>query len=71
MNITAIRLVFVRTNAGFVVMCKTLSVVTNTGFVVMCKILSVVVVFFECMYVNYTFLSYDSLLLVFIDRVLL
>ena len=51
MNITAIRLVFVR---------------TNTGFVVMCKILSVVVAFFECTRINSTFLGHDSLLLVLI-----
>ena len=51
MNITAIRLVFVR---------------TNMGFVVMCKILSVVATFFECTHVNSTFLGRDSLLLVLI-----
>ena len=51
MNVTAIRLIFVR---------------TNTGFVVMCKILLVVVAFFECTRVNSTFLGRNSLPLVLI-----
>ena len=49
MNITAIRLVFIR---------------TNTGFIVMYKILSVVVTFFGCSHTNSTFFGHDSLPLV-------
>ena len=51
MNITAIRLVFVG---------------TNTGFVAMCKILLVVIKFFESTYINSNFLGRDSILLVLI-----
>ena len=52
MNITAIRLVFVR---------------TSTGFIATYKILSVVVMVFECVHVNSTLLSHDSLPLVLIS----
>ena len=51
MNITAIRLVFI---------------ITNTGFIVMCKVLLVVVAFFEFALVNSTFLGHNSLLLIVI-----
>ena len=51
-----------------IIVIRLVIVATSTGFVVMCKILMVVVVVFQCVGVDSTFLGHDSLPLIFIKR---